>query len=836
MSKKKEIQPESENNIGKIEETYITDEIQTSYIDYAMSVIISRALPDARDGLKPVQRRILFAMWQTGLRSTSRFKKSANVVGEVMGKYHPHGDSSIYEAMVRMAQDFSYRLPLINGQGNFGSVDGDPPAAMRYTEAKMSLAAETLMQDIDKETVNFYPNYDETQKEPRVVPAGLPNLLLNGSVGIAVGMATNIPPHNLGELIDGIVHLIDNPKSTVRDLMKHVKGPDFPTGGIMYNQKDIEDIYTTGKGSVVVRGRAEIIEAKGDKYTIIITELPYQVNKAHLLQKIADLVKDKKIEGIKDLRDESDRDGMRVVIELKKDAYSAKILNQLYKLTQLQETFHANMIALVDGGIQPRVLTLHTALEEFVNHRQEIVKRRAEYELKKAKDRVHILEGLKVALNNIDAVIKLIKASKDKEAARVGLMKKFKLTEIQATAILEMRLQQLANLERQKILDELKELKKLIKELESLLASKKKVLTVIKNELLGHKAKLANERRTEVIKHAVGSFSQEDLIPNEPTIVTVTADGYIKRLSPDVFKTQGRGGKGVSGLATRENDGVEHFVSTNTHADLLFFTSRGRVFVLKGYEVPQGSRTSKGQAVVNFLQLDPQENISAVLPAEDMQKFKSLVMVTSNGFVKKVAVEDFKNVRRSGLIAIKLKPNDELKWVKASKGKDEIVIVTKMAQAIRFKETGVRAMGRAASGVRAIKLKKGDSVLAMDIVYNDKIKEDPQLFVLSELGFGKRTMINQYKVQGRGGSGIKTATISNKNGSLVSSHLIYKNDLAKDIIIISSKGQVIRLPIKSISSLGRATQGVRLMRFKEASDKVASAVAVEAVAKTEKSN
>ena len=480
-------------------------------------------------------------------------------------------------------------------------------------------------------------------------------------------------------------------------------------------------------------------------------------------------------------------------------------------------------------------MTLHTALEEFINHRQEIIKRRTEYELKKAKERVHVLEGLKVALDNIDAVIKLIKASKDKEVARAGLIKRFKLTEIQATAILEMRLQQLANLERQKILDELAALKKLIKELESLLASKKKVLTVIKNELLELRKKLADDRRTEVVKHAVGSFSQEDLIPNEATIITVTNDGYIKRLSPDVFKSQGRGGKGVAGLATRENDGVEHFISTNTHADLLFFTSRGRVFVLKGYEVPQGSRTSKGQAVVNFLQLDPQEKISAVLPAEDMQKFKSLVMVTSNGFVKKVAVEDFKSVRRSGLIAIKLKPNDELKWVKASKGKDEIVIVTKMAQAIRFKEVAVRAMGRAASGVRAIKLKKDDSVLSMDIVYNERLKEDPQLFVLSEQGFGKRTMINQYKVQGRGGSGIKTATISVKNGSLVAAYLVCKDDLANDVIIISSKGQVIRLPIKSISSLGRATQGVRLMRFKESSDTVASAVIVEAVAKIEKS-
>lgn len=834
--KKNESPLEEKNNIGTIEEAYITDEIQNAYLDYAMSVIVSRALPDARDGLKPVQRRILYAMWTNGLRHSAKFKKSANVVGEVMGKYHPHGDSSIYEAMVRMAQDFSYRLPLVTGQGNFGSVDGDPAAAMRYTEAKMSAASEALLTDIEKETVNFVPNYDDSQREPQVVPAGIPNLLANGSVGIAVGMATNIPPHNLGELVDGIVHLIDNPDATVKDLVQHIKGPDFPTGGIMYNQKDIEEIYTSGKGSVVVRGRAEIIEAKGDKFTIIITELPYQVNKATLLEKIADLVKDKKIEGIKDLRDESDRDGMRVVIELKKEAYPAKILNQLYKMTSLQETFHANMIALVDGGIQPRVLTLHSALEEFVNHRKDIIRRRAEYDLKKAKERVHVLEGLKVALDNIDAVIKLIKASKDKEVARAGLMKRFKLTEIQATAILEMRLQQLANLERQKILDELAALKKLIKELEALLASKKKVLAVIKDELQMYRAKLATDRRTEIQKHAVGSFSQEDLIPNEATIITVTNDGYIKRLSPDLFKTQGRGGKGIAGLATRENDVVEHFVSTNTHADLHFFTTRGKVFVLKGYEIPQGSRTAKGQAVVNFLQLDPQEKISAVLPSADMADYKYLMMVTRSGFVKKVSTKDFANVRRSGLIAIKLKPNDNLEWVKATKGKDEVVIVTEHAQAIRFKETAVRAMGRAASGVRAIKLKKDDYVLAMDIVYADRIKQDPQLCVLSKHGFGKRTLISQYKVQGRGGSGIKTATITSKNGNLMSAHLLYKDDLDKDIIIISTKGQVIRLPIKTISLLGRATQGVRLMRFKEVSDTVASAVIVEtAVAKTDES-
>ena len=809
------------NPIGKIETRYITDEIQESYLDYAMSVIVQRALPDVRDGLKPVHRRILYAMWQTGLRASAKFKKSANVVGEVMGKYHPHGDTAIYDALARMAQDFSYRLPLITGQGNFGSMDGDPPAAMRYTEAKLSHGAEALLHDIEKDTVNFIPNYDNTQSEPKVLPAGIPNLLLNGSVGIAVGMATNIPTHNLGEVIDGTVHLIDNPDASARDLLSYLKGPDFPTGGIIYNERDIEEAYATGKGSIVVRGRAEIVEGKNGFFQIVITELPYQVNKASFVENIAELVKNKRIEGIRDLRDVSDRDGVRVVIELKKDAYPKKILNQLFKFTELQSTFHMNMLALVDG-IQPRVLTFKMVLEEFIKHRVEVVKRRSMFDLERAKERAHILKGLKIALDNIDEVIKLIKKSANRDVAKESLIKRFKLTAIQATAILEMRLQQLANLERQKILDELKEKLEFIKEMETLLASPKKVSGVVKKELEDAKKRLAAPRKTEVRKEAAVEFTQEDLVPDEPTVIVITEDGYVKRLSPDVFRTQGRGGKGVAGLTTREGDVVEHFFATNTHANLLFFTTKGRVFELKAHEVPQGGRTTKGQAVVNFLELEPHEKISAVNSLDNLSDFKYIVMVTRMGNIKKVDIGSFAKVRRSGIIAIRLKGADELQWVKASTGKDEIIIVTNRGQAIRFKEKDVRSMGRGASGVRAIRLKGKDTVLAMDIIDAKRASETLQLLVVSENGFGKRTSLSHYKVQGRGGSGIKTSSVSEKTGGLISGRLLYKDDLANDLMIISGKGQVIRLPLKSISLLGRATQGVRLMRFKEKGDLVAS--------------
>lgn len=808
------------SNQGNIIDRAIIDEMQESYLDYAMSVIVSRALPDVRDGLKPVHRRILYAMWTIGLKSGAKFRKSATVVGEVIGKYHPHGDSAIYDSLVRLAQDFSLRYTLVNGQGNFGSIDGDTAAAMRYTEAKMTPLAEELLYDIEKNTVDFVSNYDGSQQEPTVLPAKIPNLLLNGSTGIAVGMATAIPPHNLSELADGTMHLIDNPKADLEDLMTFIKGPDFPTAGVIFDTEEIKTAYATGRGSVVMRGKTEIVEEKAGNFKILITEIPYQVNKTNLLEKIAELVKDKKIEGIKDLRDESDKDGIRIVIELKKDAYPKKILNQLFKQTQLQSSFHFNMVALIDG-IQPRTLSLKQILEEFIKHREVVIVRRAEFDLQKAKDRAHILEGLVLALEQIDKIIATIKKSKDKEEARVNLMKKFKMTERQAVAILEMRLQQLANLERLKVEEELKEKKKLIKELQDLLKSRQKILGVIKQELSDLKEKYGDERKTVIIPNAVDSFKQEDLIPDEPTIVVMTRDGYIKRVPTTTFKTQGRGGKGVIGLTTKSEDEVDDLFFTNTHADILFFTNKGRVFQLKGYDIPAGSRTSKGQAMVNFLQLGPQEKVTAARPIDNSKDNKFLVMVTRLGQIKKVAREAFANVRRSGLIAVNLKGDDALEWVKGSSGNDDIIITTSHGQAIRFQEKNIRAMGRTASGVRAIKLKKDDFVVGMDIIFDGKPGKDEQLMVVMEKGFGKRTKLTEYKVQGRGGSGIKTANITSKTGQLVAAAVV-NGQSEQDVIVISDHGQVIRLGLKSVSVLGRATQGVRLMKFKVTNDKVAS--------------
>ncbi len=811
-----------ENNQGKIEIQPIVDEMKVSYLDYAMSVIVSRALPDVRDGLKPVHRRILYAMWSLGLKAGAKFRKSATVVGEVLGKYHPHGDTAVYDSMVRMAQDFAMRYPLVNGQGNFGSMDGDGAAAMRYTEAKLTHLSEELIYDLEKDTVDFVPNYDGSQSEPTVLPAKLPNLLLNGSVGIAVGMATNIPPHNLTELINGISHLIDKPNASTEDLMQFITGPDFPTGATIYNIEDIKTAYATGKGSIVMRANAEITEGKGSSFRVIVSEIPYQVNKANLLEKIADLVKTKKIDGIRDLRDESDKDGVRIVIDLKKEAYPKKVLNALYKHTQLQDTFHVNLLALVDG-IQPKVLSLKTVLEEYIKHRKDVVTRRTQFELNKAKDRAHILEGLVMALEDIDKIITTIKKSKDKEDAKANLIKKFKLSERQAVAILEMKLQQLANLERLRVEEELKEKKKLIKELTAILKDPKKVLGIIKDELAEIKEKYGDGRRTKVVKGAIGQFTTEDLIPNEPAVVMVTNDGYIKRLPPDTFKVQSRGGKGVIGATTKEEDIIEHLFTTNTHADLMFFTSRGRLFQLKAYEIPQTTRTAKGQAIVNFLQLAPEEKVSAVLSTEDISAFKHLVMVTKKGLIKKVDIEKFKNVRRSGLIAIKLKEDDLLEWVKPSSGKDNIILVTAQGQAIRFKEKDVREMGRGAAGVRGIKIKKsGDEVVGMDILYDGKAGPDEQLLVVMRNGFGKRTALKEYKVQGRGGTGVKTASVTEKTGRIESAFIVNAKLTNEDIIVISDKGQVIRLPLKSVSKIGRATQGVRLMKFKEKGDKVAS--------------
>ena len=817
--------PAFEMNAGTIVPRSIVEEMHESYLDYAMSVIIARALPDVRDGMKPVHRRILYSMWQSGLRSNAKFKKCATVVGDVLGKYHPHGDLSVYDALVRMAQDFSLRHTLIKGQGNFGSMDGDRAAAYRYTEAKLAPIAEELLEDIEKDTVDFQPNYDGSHKEPKVLPAKIPNLLLNGTEGIAVGMATKIPPHNLGELCDAVMHLLANPEATVEELAQFVKGPDFPTGGIIYDKKAILQVYATGRGGIVMRAKTEIIEDKRGT-SILVNEIPFQVNKATLIEHIADLVRDKKIEGIRDIRDESSKEGVRIVIELKKDAYPKKVLNKLFMSSDLQTTFHVNMLALVDG-IQPRVLHLKAILEEFIKHREVVVRRRTGYELARAQERGHILEGLKIALLHIDKVIEIIKKSKDKDEARGNLMRQFKLSEIQATAILEMRLQSLANLERLKIETELKDLLARIAELEAMLASQKRIRTVIKEETTEIRNRFANDRKTQIVAHGVKEFSAEDIIPNEPTLVLITHDGYVKRIPPDTFKIQGRGGKGVIGVATKEEDVVEQLFSTSTHADLLFFTTRGRVFQLKAYEIPVASRTSKGQALVNFLQLAPNEKVSASLQLEKDDGYKYFVMATRNGVLKKTAISEFDNVRRSGLLAIKLKEDDALQWVKPSSGADEVALVTAQGQSIRFSEKSVRDMGRAAAGVRGIKLKKrGDKVVSMDMLPAELLKKKMlELFVMAENGMGKRTNVEEYKSQGRGGSGIKTMNVTAKTGEIIGGYIVNAAE-ERDLLLVSKHGQIIRVPFGAIKAQGRATQGVRIMRFKEEGDSVASTTLV----------
>jgi DNA gyrase subunit A len=822
-----EQEPKDQNNIGNVIPQSLSEEMRNCYLDYAMSVIITRALPDVRDGMKPVHRRILYAMWQEGLRANAKFRKSATVVGRVLGDFHPHGDSAVYDAMVRMAQDFSLRYMLVKGQGNFGSVDGDPAAAYRYTEAKLSAIAEELLFDIEKQTVDFAPNFDGSKKEPTVLPAKLPNLLLNGTLGIAVGMATNIPPHNLNELCNAIVAIIDDPEIDIDNLIKLVPGPDFPTGGIIYDKNEIKQAYATGKGGIVMRAATEILEEKAGQFRIIVTEIPYAVNKSTLLEKIATLVQEKKIEGIRGLSDESNKEGIRIVIDLKKDSYPKKVLNQLFKMTSLQETFHVNMLALVEGGMQPRVLNLKDILVEYVNHRKEVVRRRTEFDLTKAKDRAHILEGLRIALLKINEVIETIKKSKDKDEARGNLIKKYKLSEIQSTAILEMRLQQLANLERLKVEQEYKEKMELIKELESILKSITKMLGIIKDEVLDLKERFGDERRTKVIPHPVGDFSMADLVPDETAVVMLTRDGYIKRLPPDTFRSQGRGGKGVTGLSTKEQDEVFQMFSTRTHNDILFFTSRGRVFQLKAYEVPQGSRTSKGQAIVNFLQLAPGERVATALPMADVEGMKFFMMVTSQGTIKKVALADFANVRRSGLIAINLNEGDDLEWVKPTTGKDEVSIVTQNGQSIRFEEADVRPMGRAAAGVRGIKLKKDDLVVGMDIINSEMAKKGKfTLFTISEQGMGKQSNLKEFKVQNRGGSGVRGMKVTAKTGPVVAAFVALADE-ARDLMMISKHGIVIRQAYTNVPLLGRDTQGVRLMRFKETDDKVSSVTFVD---------
>jgi DNA gyrase subunit A len=813
----------TQTEYGMIEPQPLTEEMSRSYLDYAMSVIVSRALPDVRDGLKPVHRRILYAMWSIGLKAGAKFRKSATVVGEVLGKYHPHGDSAVYESMVRLAQDFSLRYPLVRGQGNFGSLDGDNAAAMRYTEAKLSYISEEMLFDIDRDTVDFLPNFDGSQKEPRVLPAKLPNLLLNGTMGIAVGMSTNIPPHNLRELTAAINCLIDNPEATVEDLCQFVKGPDFPTGGIIYNEKEIKEAYATGKGGIVMRGKAEIEEMKGEKFQIVISEIPYQVNKATLVEKIAELVHEKRIEGIRDLRDESDREkSVRIVVELKKDSYPKKILNALYKMTDLQTTFHVNMLALVDG-IQPKVLNLKAVLEEYVKHREEIVRRRTQYDLNRALDRAHILEGLAMALEDIDAIIKIIKQSKDKDDAKTNLIKKFRFSDRQAVAILEMKLQQLANLERLKVEEELKEKKKLISELESILKSRVKILGIVKKELNDLTDKYGDDRRTQVMSRGIKDFSMEDLVPNEEAIVMMTRDGYIKRMPPDTFKQQERGGKGVIGLTTKEEDTIEFMFNTMTHNDILMFTSKGRVFQLKAYEIPVASRTAKGTPIVNFLQLLSEEKITSTLPLDKIAGAEYLFFATEQGVVKKVKLDAFANVRRSGLIAIKINADDRLIWVKPTSGTDDIHLITADGQSIRFNEKDVREMGRNAAGVRGIRLRAKDLIVGIGVIPTDKERlKKYQVVTIMEKGFGKRSPLSLYKEQGRGGSGIRTAHVTDKTGKITNAFVLNSEYMAdRDLVIVSNNGQVIRLPFKQVNELGRDTQGVRLMRFKDPDDSVA---------------
>lgn len=800
----------------------VEDEMETSYLQYSMSVIVARALPDVRDGLKPVHRRILYVMDKNGVRAGGKHTKSAKIVGDVMGSYHPHGDTAIYDSMVRLAQPFSTRYLLVDGQGNFGSLDGDPPAAYRYTEARMTRASEAMVEDIDKETVPFRDNFDGSLQEPEVLPAKLPNLLLNGQMGIAVGMATNIPPHNLNELVDAAVEQIDNPEATLDDLMKHVKGPDFPTGAVVYGKESIRTAFATGRGGVVVRGVADIEEAaKGSRHRIIITEIPYAVNKASLVEKIADLVRDKKISGIADLRDESSRGSVRIVVELKKDAYPKKLLNQLYKLTPLQQTFHYNMLALIDG-IQPRVLGLQDVLVEYIKHRQSVVRRRTEFELKKAQERAHILEGLKIALDHIDEVIKTIRASQTVEEAEANLVKKFKLTAIQAQAILAMQLRRLTGLQRKEIEDELAGLLKLIDELKGILADEKKILKIIKDELLEMKKQFGDERRTKIIPQELGKLSDEDLVPDEQVVVTLTSANYIKRTQIADYRRQNRGGKGKRGMATREEDVIEHVVNASTHDFLLFFTNKGRVFRIKTYEVPAVGLNAKGVAIVNLLQLQPEETVSSVINVSKGTELQGhLLMCTVRGVVKKTPFEQYQNVRQTGLIAINLDEGDELKWIRMTTGDNEVVISTSQGQAIRFHEKDARPMGRASRGVRGIRLRTGDQVIGMDIV-----NEDSYIFVISEFGYGKRTKISQFTPHKRGGVGIRSAVVNSKTGKLIGVKSLVGDD--QEVIIISTSGQTIRLGLKDIPELGRATQGVRIMRLNDG-DSVASLALVDKI-------
>ena len=808
--------------VDGVEELTVENVMEDSFLRYSMSVIIDRALPDVRDGLKPVHRRILYAMYKNGWRAPHATVKSARIVGEVMGKYHPHGDSSIYDAMVNLAQPWKMRYTLVEGQGNFGSMDGDDPAASRYTEARMDKVGAELLADIEKETVDFRDNFDGTEKEPVVLPAALPNILLNGQMGIAVGMATNIPPHNLGEVVDATVALIENPEASLEDLMKHVKGPDFPTGAEVYGGAPMKQAYATGKGSVTIRAVANIEERKNGRFNIVITEVPYGMSKEGFIEKVRQLVLDKKLTHIADARDESARGKIRVVVELKKDAYPKKILNQLYKMTDLQTNFHYNVLALVNG-IQPRIMGLKEILVEFIKHRQKVIRRRTEFDLRKAKERAHILEGLKIALDNIDEVIKTIRESYDDADKR--LMERFGLSEIQAAAILAMQLRRLQGLERDKIEAELQELMALIAKYEEILADEAKILNVVKEELLAMKEKYGDKRRSKIFNHELGRFSEEELIPEEESVILLTAENYIKRVSQTDFRRQNRGGKGKRGMTTKEEDVISQILTTNSHDFLYIFTSQGRMFKMKAYEVPQASLTAKGTAAVNLLNMHPDEKITEIIKYnEDNQQSDDksddeadeyLFMATKNGTIKKTAMKNYANVRSNGLITIKLDPGDELKWVKPTTGKNDIIISTSAGQAIRFNEADVRAMGRSAMGVRGMRLRPKDEVVGMDIVTDPKQK----LIAVSANGYGKSTLVANFPTHKRGGVGIKVAAVTAKTGPIVAVHTL--DPEASEVIMMSSNGQAIRVAVKDIPTLGRATQGVRIMRMAEG-DTVAS--------------
>lgn len=798
----------------------VITEMKESYLAYAMSVITSRALPDVRDGLKPVHRRILFAMHEMGLTSSARFRKSAAVVGDVLGKYHPHGDVAVYDSMVGMAQEFSYRYPFILGQGNFGSIDGDNAAAMRYTEAKMAKISGELLRDMEKETVDFRPNYDQTRKEPIVFPSSVPALLLNGTLGIAVGMATNIPSHNLAEVLDATNHLIENENATTEDLMQFVKGPDFPTGGIAYGYKDMLHAYSTGRGGVVCRGEAEIVETKGGMFQIIITSIPFRVNKANLIMAIAELVQEKKLDGIKGLRDESTRD-IRVVIDLKNGAVPEKVLNYIYKNTQLEQNFNFNIVALVDGV--PQTLSLKSILVHFIDHRREVVRRRSEYDLRRAEEREHILLGLKKALDKIDRVITIIRGSKDSALAKLNLMKEFKFSDLQATAILEMKLQKLAGLERKAVENELAEKQKFIKEIKELLANPKKMLKVIAEELKQIREKYQDERRTKIIKGGVKEISDEDLIPDKETMLVFTAGGYVKRTDPGEYKSQKRGGVGVVDLETKEEDFVTMLVSGSTHSDLLFFTNLGKAYNIKMYDIPEGRRATKGKSIMNFIALSGDEKVTSILP---MPKGKdlastSLMLVAKSGTAKKMTAESFKDVRRSGIIAIRLDKGDQLTSALLTEKGDDVMLATKDGQSIRFKESDIREMGRTAGGVRGMKIGKNDEIIGVDVI--KKEKKDGYFITMSANGFGKKTALKEYKTQGRGGTGIKTAKVTSKTGGLIVGKVLTGDE--EELIAMSKKGQVIRTALKDISQLGRQTQGVTVMRLR-AGDSIASIACV----------